>query len=92
MTIRLTRTTLLVLHILVAAEGRVCGADIGRRSGIGSGARYTILQRLEQAGWLESMWEDGDPRALGRPRRRYYRLSPTGRERAIAAVAARCIA
>lgn len=55
MRIRLTPTTLTVLRTLVAADGRVCGADIGRTSGIGAGVRYTILQRLEKAGWLQSI-------------------------------------
>ena len=29
-------------------------------------------------GWLTSGWEGVDPRAAGRPQRRYYRLTPRG--------------
>ena len=39
---------------------------------------YPILFRLERAGWLESRWEDGDPKALGRPRRRLYQVTALG--------------
>ena len=31
-------------------------------------------------GWLTSRWEDIDPRAEGRPARRYYQLTPDGIE------------
>ena len=37
-----------------------------------------ILKRLENAGWVESRWEDGDPRDLGRPRRRFYKITGVG--------------
>ena len=46
-----------------------------------------ILARLETVGWLTSRWEDIDPRAEGRPARRYYRLTPDGLELARAALA-----
>ncbi len=37
-----------------------------------------ILARLEACGWVTSRWEDQDPHHLGRPVRRYYRLTPDG--------------
>jgi hypothetical protein len=44
-----------------------------------SGSLYPILQRLENAGWLTSRWEDEEHAASqGRPPRRYYRLTGTG--------------
>jgi hypothetical protein len=46
-----------------------------------------ILARLETVGWLTSRWEDIDPRAEGRPTRRYYQLTPNGIELARAALA-----
>jgi DNA-binding PadR family transcriptional regulator len=39
---------------------------------------HPILARFEGLGWLDSSWEQVDPREQGRPRRRYYRLNATG--------------
>jgi len=48
------------------------------------GTLYKALDRLERAGHLESRWEDPEYAAdAARPRRRFYRVTPTG-ERAIA--------
>jgi PadR family transcriptional regulator, regulatory protein PadR len=58
------------------------GADVLKRSGIASGTLYPILLRLEAAGWFVSRWEAVDPASVGRPRRRLYRLTPTGLARA----------
>jgi PadR family transcriptional regulator PadR len=52
------------------------GAD-GSRKLLGHGTLYKALERLERNGYLESRWEHGDPRALGRPRRREYRVTST---------------
>lgn len=38
---------------------------------------YGVLDRLEDAGWITGRWEDQPPNA-NTPRRRLYRLSPTG--------------
>lgn len=43
-----------------------------------SGTIYPLLARLEKAEWLESSWEEIDPREEGRPRRRLYRLTGEG--------------
>jgi PadR family transcriptional regulator len=43
-----------------------------------SGTVHLILARFEGLGWLESRWEDIDPRDEGRPQRRYYRLTGQG--------------
>jgi len=49
------------------------------------GTLYKALQRLEEAGLLESQWEDPNIAAAeGRPRRRLYAVSGAG-ERALAA-------
>lgn len=56
-------------------------------SGLPSGTVHPILARLETVGWLTSRWEDIDPRAEGRPARRYYQLTPDGLELARAALA-----
>ena len=69
-----------------AHAGDVRPADL-RAGGLPSGTIHPILARLEGLGWLESRWEDAIPREKGRPRRRYYRLSQDGAERARIALA-----
>ena len=54
------------------------GAEIARSTGLQSGTLYPILFRLEQAGWLESEWEEGEASYLGRPKRRLYRITAVG--------------
>jgi PadR family transcriptional regulator PadR len=52
-----------------------------------SGTIHPILARLEGIGWLESRWEEIDPRVEGRPARRCYRLTPDGIQPARGALA-----
>jgi PadR family transcriptional regulator PadR len=61
--------------------------EIGAAAGLPSGTVHPILARLERVGWLESRWEEINPRAEGRPARRYYRLTPDGMELARSALA-----
>ncbi len=68
-----------------SSQAELSGAEIGRTTKLASGTLYPILLRLEQAGWLESHWEDDDPRTLGRPRRRFYRVTALGAKSARAA-------
>ena len=84
---RITGPTLKVLGALLAC-GRVelSGAEISRATKLSSGTLYPILFRLERAGWLESRWEAEDPKALGRPRRRFYQVTALGARSARAAV------
>jgi DNA-binding PadR family transcriptional regulator len=84
----MTLTTQLVLRALLEHPAReLYGLEICAEAGLPSGTIHPILARLEKADWLESRWEDADPREQGRPRRRYYRLNPDGAERARAALA-----
>jgi PadR family transcriptional regulator PadR len=79
---RLTQQTLTVLGALTSNTAReLSGAEIARESKLSSGTLYPILYRLEEFGWLASHWEDGDPTTLGRPRRRYYRITAEGAKR-----------
>jgi len=54
------------------------GADIIAKRRILSGTMYPALERLEQAGWIKSEWENVDPSTVGRPRKRFYNLTPRG--------------
>lgn len=64
------------------------GLDLMRASGHPSGTLYPILLRLQNAGWVDTYWEEIDPVAAGRPARRYYRLTPDGRSLAHTEIAA----
>jgi PadR family transcriptional regulator len=85
---KMTQPTQAVLRALLAKPAvEQYGLQICAEAGLPSGTIHPILARLERAGWLESRWEEADPRAAGRPRRRYYKLSPDGAELARHALA-----
>jgi len=76
-------------ELAVDTEAHRYGLDLGTATGLPSGTVHPILARLEGLGWVESGWEEVDPRAVGRPRRRYYRLTPEGARAAERALATR---
>jgi PadR family transcriptional regulator PadR len=81
--VRMSFQTMKVLEsFLENPTDLLAGADVQKRSGLASGTLYPILLRLEAAGWFVSQWESIDPAAAGRPRRRLYRLTPSGLARA----------
>jgi PadR family transcriptional regulator, regulatory protein PadR len=86
--IRLSGPTLKVLKLMLEKprEGR-SGAEISRALGIGSGTLYPLLARLENASWVKSEWEEVEPSKVGRPRRRFYKLTGLGQTRARKALA-----
>jgi PadR family transcriptional regulator, regulatory protein PadR len=85
---KMTLTVQLVLRAMLAEPSReMYGLEIGGEAGLPSGTVHPILARLEGAGWAQSCWEDTDPAAAGRPRRRYYKLTQDGAERARIALA-----
>jgi PadR family transcriptional regulator, regulatory protein PadR len=78
---RMTMQTQLVLRTLLQEPAHeMYGLQISEAAGLPTGTIHPILARLEGLGWLESHWENVDPAREGRPRRRYYRLSPRGAE------------
>lgn len=84
---RITGPTLKVLGALLSSgHVELSGADISRATKLASGTLYPILFRLERAGWLESRWEEDDPKTLGRPRRQLYQVTALGARNARAAV------
>jgi DNA-binding PadR family transcriptional regulator len=84
----MTLPTQFVLKALLADPVReMYGAEIGAVAGLPSGTVHPILARLEGVQWLESRWEDINPRVEGRPARRYYRLTAGGIEAAGSALA-----
>jgi PadR family transcriptional regulator, regulatory protein PadR len=86
---RMTLSTQLVLRVLLAEPTQeMYGLQICTEAGLPSGTIHPILARLEGLGWLESSWEDdASAHKEGRPRRRYYKLTSDGAERAGTALA-----
>lgn len=75
----MTQTTQAVLRALLDDPGAErYGLEICAATGLPSGTVHPILGRLEVLGWVDSAWEQADPRERGRPRRRYYRLNAYG--------------
>lgn len=79
-------------HILLALAGRdrhgyLIGKAIERQTDgalrVGTGTLYAAIRRLEDGGWIEeSPWRPD--RDLDDERRRYYRLTRTGRAALVA--------
>jgi PadR family transcriptional regulator PadR len=85
---RMTQATQRVLRALLEDPSQEkYGLELCEAAELPSGTIHPILARFEGIGWLESRWEEADPREEGRPRRRYYRLSPEGAEQARLALA-----
>jgi len=81
--VRMSLQTLRVLEaFLENPTAELAGSDVQKRGQLASGTLYPILLRLETAGWFVSRWETIDPARVGRPRRRLYRLTPSGLARA----------
>lgn len=75
---RLGATSLLILDAI--ADGNAYGLEIVSRTGLPSGTVYPTLGRLKKRGLVRSFWEEQrHAERDGRPRRRYYELSPDGR-------------
>ena len=83
-----------MLHVLLAlADGDKHGyaiiKEVARRTGgdviLGAGTLYALIKRVLADGLILESAERPDP-ALDDERRRYYRLTPFGREVAIAEV------
>ena len=80
---RLSHQSLRVLRAFLDAfnedvRAEMAGAELMRLARVSSGTLYPILLRFEKAGLLESRWEEETPESLGRPRRRFYRMTQAG--------------
>jgi PadR family transcriptional regulator PadR len=74
----MTLATKAVLRALIAQDGETYVRQISNTAGLPSGTVAPILIRLNEAGWVEGRGEEGNPGILGRPLRRYYRLTDEG--------------
>ncbi|QLG13387.1 PadR family transcriptional regulator (plasmid) [Deinococcus sp. D7000] len=73
-----SQTRRLLLALLERFDQGHYGFDLMGRTGLHSGTLYPALIRLETEGLVTSTWEDIDPSAAGRPRRRLYQLTGPG--------------
>jgi DNA-binding PadR family transcriptional regulator len=81
--IRLSHQSLRVLRVFLDSlsediRAEMAGADLMSAARLSSGTLYPILLRFERLGLLESRWESERPEVLGRPRRRFYRMTEAG--------------
>jgi DNA-binding MarR family transcriptional regulator len=81
--LRLSHQGLRVLRVFLDAmsedvRAELAGADLMSAARLSSGTLYPILLRFEKMGLLESRWERERPEKLGRPRRRFYRMTAEG--------------
>ena len=74
---RITKPTLAIARYLISLEGKsTYGMDIGRHTGRGTASVYSVLDRFEDYGWLDSHWESDSDRKGAR--RRLYTLTKLG--------------
>jgi DNA-binding PadR family transcriptional regulator len=87
--VRLTMVVVDMLDVIMSAptDDPAWGLRICERTGRGSGTIYPALDRLIKAGWIADRWED--PAPADRPRRRFYEITPAGREEYAAVLASR---
>ncbi len=69
----------LAATMLADSDAKHFAYTLSRKSGVGSGVVYPALSRMLEHGWLECGWETPSE-AVGRPPRRWYRVTPAGRE------------
>jgi len=75
----LSHSAAVILQAL--AGGYKYGFDIMDISGLPSGTVYPALRRLEETGLVDSKWEkEGIAQRDGRPPRKYYELTPDGKQ------------
>lgn len=89
--IRITGPLLDVLEVFLVAfrdDSELHGWVIMKAAKRSGPTVYGVLDRLEDAGWITGRWEDQHPEP-NKPRRRFYRLTPTGVIEAEAILAAR---
>ncbi len=78
--IRVTNPLLDVLEVLLQAFGNhddLHGWAIMKATKRSGPTVYGVLDRLENIGWISGAWEDENPEP-GKPRRRFYSITPTG--------------
>ncbi|GLW75453.1 transcriptional regulator [Kitasatospora phosalacinea] len=79
MDIKMTAATAKVIQVFAKdPTAERYGRELMQATGLQSGSLYPILARLERDGVLTSEVEEVDPRAAGRPARRFYTITGEG--------------
>ena len=63
-----------ILRALAGYDRELHGSDLVEAGAARVNWLYVVLARLEDRGWIEGRFEDGEP-----PRRRLYRITDAGR-------------
>jgi DNA-binding PadR family transcriptional regulator len=78
-TAKISHTSALILQTI--GSGYAYGFDIMEITGLPSGTIYPALRRLEKDAFILGNWESKrSVSGQDRPRRRYYRLTPEGKD------------
>ena len=83
---QLTELEFILLNMLIVVgptHPYALGRTVEERGGKGVvslGALYKALHRLDEAGYVDSEWEDVEPREVKRPRRRTYEVTGLGEQ------------
>lgn len=73
-------TTLRIFKLLLQSSvAQHTAYSVGKSLGLSVQSGYDHMHKLQEAGVLESQLENADAAMVGRPLRRYYRFTPTGR-------------
>ncbi len=76
--VRVTKPTLKIANYLTSLKGvSTWGLQICAETNLGSGSVYSVLDRFEGYGWVESYWEEDNSRRGAR--RRLYKVTPLGK-------------
>ena len=76
--VRVTKPTLKVATYLNSTKGvATWGLQICSETSLGSGSVYSVLDRFEGYGWVESYWEEDNSRRGAR--RRLYKVTSLGK-------------
>ncbi len=77
--IRITQPTIKVAAFLAELKaGSTWGLHICSETQLGSGSVYSVLDRFEAYGWVESFWEEDNNRRGAR--RRLYKVTSAGKK------------
>jgi DNA-binding PadR family transcriptional regulator len=79
--VRVGRKRRRILLALMTGAANLSGYPLMRLAQCSSGTVYFFLDHLENAGWVTGDWEVLPP-GEDRPRRRFYTLTPLGRDEA----------
>jgi DNA-binding PadR family transcriptional regulator len=77
--VRVTKPTIKIATFLAELKtGSTWGLQICSETKLGSGSVYSVLDRFEKYGWVESFWEDDNGRRGAR--RRLYKVTQYGKK------------